>query len=170
METLLTELDLDFVYHELIEENEITKLVGTNFYNYSMPLIRYNIRDNVIPSEQIECGCGKKFRIIKEIQGKNCDYLQTSDGRILGAVMSHSIDQAKGVVCSQIVQNKINEIVVNVIVDETYNDLSQSELEKGLRKRLGKEMKIEFQKVDQLEKRSSGKTPFIISKIGNEYE
>ena len=84
--------------------------------------------------------------------------------------MSHSIDQAKGVVCSQIVQNKINEIVVNVIVDENYNDLSQSELEKGLRKRLGKEMKIEFQKVDQLEKRSSGKTPFIISKIGNEYE
>ncbi|MDO9578402.1 MAG: hypothetical protein Q7J16_11000 [Candidatus Cloacimonadales bacterium] len=160
----------DFAYHELIGEAGISKLAGTNFYNYSMPLIRYEIGDNLIADGNVECNCGRHFRVIKEIAGKACDYIQTPDGRILGAVMSHSIDLAKGVLCSQIIQQKLDEIQVKVIVDETFDDKSQSELEKGLRKRLGNEMKIEFQQVEQLEKQPSGKTAFIISKIGNVYE
>jgi len=159
----------DFAFHEVTEDNGKSKLVGTNLYNFSMPLIRYNIKDNIIPLEKTDCGCGKKFRLIKEIQGKACDYIQTADGRILGAVMSHSIDNAKGVICSQIIQNQLNGIDVNVVVDETYNENSQNVLEFGLRKRLGNEMIIEFNIVDRLEKRPSGKTPFILSKIGNKY-
>ncbi|MFC1897965.1 phenylacetate--CoA ligase family protein [Candidatus Cloacimonadota bacterium] len=159
----------DFAFHEIVEDNGNSKLVGTNFYNYSMPLIRYDIKDSIIPSDQTECTCGRKFRTIKEIQGKACDFIQTSDGRILGAVMSHSIDNAKGVICSQIIQSKINEIIVKTIVDETYNENSQNVLEFGLRNRLGNEIKIVFQVVNKLEKRPGGKTPFILSKIGNEY-
>jgi phenylacetate-coenzyme A ligase PaaK-like adenylate-forming protein len=160
----------DFAYHELIAENGNTNLVGTNLYNYSMPLIRYNIKDNIIPVENAECSCGRHFRMIKEIQGKACDYLQTPDGRVLGAVMSHSIDQANGVIQSQIIQTELHSIEVNLIADESFNFYSQNKLELGLRKRLGNEMSIKFHKVSQLEKRPGGKTPFIISKIGNEYE
>jgi phenylacetate-CoA ligase len=159
----------DFAYHEVIENDGISNLIGTNLYNYSMPLIRYDIKDSVILSEKTECKCGRVFRLIKEIQGKACDFLQTPDGRVLGAVMSHSIDKAKGVICSQIIQKKIKSIDVNLIVDENYNEKSQLNLEQGLRKRLGTKMKIMFHQVSQLEKRPNGKTPFIISKIGNEY-
>ncbi len=159
----------DFAFHEVIENDGFSNLVGTNFYNYSMPLIRYDIKDTVILLEKNVCKCGREFRLIKEIQGKACDYLQTPDGRVLGAVMSHSIDKAKGVVCSQIIQKQINCIDVKLIVDENYNDESRSNLEQGLRKRLGTEIIITFHQVKQLEKRPNGKTPFIISKIGNKY-
>jgi len=55
------------------------------------------------------------------------------------------------------------------VVDETYNEDSRIALEKGLRKRLGNKIKLIFKIVPQLGKSRSGKTPFIISKIGNKY-
>ena len=160
----------DFAYHEIIEEAGTQRLIGTSFYNYSMPLIRYEIRDNIIVrDENTTCKCGRDFRIIDKILGKQCDYIQTPDGRFLGAVMSHSIDNAKGVIASQCIQNSIDQIDVKLIIDNNYNKNSKLLLERGLRKRLGNEMKLNFIIVNELEKLPSGKTPFIISKIGHKY-
>ncbi len=156
----------DFAYHELQNEN----LIGTSFYNYSMPLIRYEIGDHISLDNSGKCSCGRAFRVVNDIQGKACDVIQTPDGRILGAVMSHSIDKAKGVVCSQLIQEESDLLKVKLITDQNFDEHSQTELEKGLRKRLGNEMKVVFEQVNDLERRSSGKTPFILSKIGNEFE
>ena len=157
----------DFAFHEVLEEG---KLVGTNFYNYAMPLIRYEIGDNIVlDNVSKKCKCGRNFRIVKEIIGKQCDYIETPDGRILGSVMSHSIDNAKGVICSQCIQNAIDRIDINLIVDNFFNENSRITLEKGLKKRLGNNIELNFKFVSQLEKKASGKTPFIISKIGNCY-
>ncbi|MEA2103306.1 MAG: hypothetical protein U9P79_01520 [Candidatus Cloacimonadota bacterium] len=160
----------DFAYHEIIKEEGNAKLAGTSFYNYSMPLLRYEIGDNIIPEiDEKPCKCGRNFRTIKRIVGKQCDYIETPDGRILGAVMSHSIDNAKGVVCSQLIQTSINNIDVKLVVDSNFDNNSQKNLEKGLRKRLGNKIYLKFSQVSELEKSQSGKTPFIISKIGNKY-
>lgn len=167
----------DFAYHEVVDEREqyltssgTGELVGTGFYNYAMPLIRYRTRDNIVMNQdQTACSCGRSFTIIKEIVGKQCDYIETPDGRFLGAVMSHSIDNARGVVVSQCVQDALHHIYVNLVVDKNYSDDSQEALERDLRKRLGEEMKIDFHLVSQLERRPGGKTPFILSKIGHVY-
>ena len=167
----------DFALHEIIDENgkdaaerEFGDLIGTSFYNYSMPLIRYKIGDLVKIDDSLKvCNCKRNFRMVKEIVGKQCDFIRTSDGRFLGSVMSHSIDNARGVVCSQIIQKSLEKFDVNLVVDDFFNENSQIELEKGLRKRLGNQIRLEFHQVSQLEKRKSGKTPFIISRIGNEY-
>ncbi|MDP8219937.1 MAG: hypothetical protein P9X26_01210 [Candidatus Stygibacter frigidus] len=161
----------DFAYMEIVDDGGKPTLgkgmlVGTNYYNYMMPLIRYNTRDAVQLSK-VECTCGRAFRRVDEIFGKECDAIWTSDGRILGAVMSHSVDQAKGVIMSQCVQDATDHLLVRIIVDESYDNKSQEVLEVGLRKRIGSEMKLDFEIVMQLEKTAGGKAPFIISKIVN---
>ena len=167
----------DFAYHEIVDnegqsigKSGVGELVGTGFYNYAMPLIRYRTRDDiVIDKNSPPCACGRNFTVIKEIIGKQCDYIETPDGRLLGAVMSHSIDNGRGVIVSQCVQDALDHVYVNLVVDETYDEESQRALERDLRKRLGEEMQIDFKIVPQLEKRPGGKTPFILSKIGHEY-
>jgi phenylacetate-CoA ligase len=167
----------DFSYHEVVdaEGRDASKrgygeLVGTGFYNYAMPLIRYRTRDDIrFDPESTTCPCGRRFTVIKEIVGKQCDYIETPDGRLLGAVMSHSIDHGQGVVVSQCVQDALDHITVNLVVDESYGDASERALESDLRKRLGADMCIDFKIVPQLEKRPGGKTPFILSKIGHDY-
>ncbi|MCF7920344.1 MAG: hypothetical protein K9N06_10585 [Candidatus Cloacimonetes bacterium] len=159
----------DFSYMEIVDANGMktaTKglLAGTNYYNFLMPLIRYNTRDAVQPADRI-CDCGRPFRVVDEIFGKECDAIKTPDGRILGAVMSHSVDKAKGVVMSQCVQDKIDHLIIRIIADSSYDADSQVALEAGLRKRVGNEMKLDFEIVSSLEKTPGGKTPFIISRI-----
>jgi hypothetical protein len=63
----------------------------------------------------------------------------------------------------------MDTIDVRLRTDSSYNEASRLALEAGLRKRLGPQMTIRFHQVDDLEKRPSGKTPFIISKIGHTY-
>jgi phenylacetate-coenzyme A ligase PaaK-like adenylate-forming protein len=161
----------DFAYMEIVDEKgkpttDKGMLVGTNYYNYMMPLIRYNTRDAVQPSST-ECACGRTFRRVEEIFGKECDAIQTPDGRILGAVMSHSVDRAKGVIMSQCIQDALDHVLIRIVVDKSYDSKSQIALEEGLRKRTGNKMKLDFEIVTQLEKTAGGKTPFIISKISN---
>ncbi|MCD4819160.1 MAG: hypothetical protein K8S23_10760 [Candidatus Cloacimonetes bacterium] len=164
----------DFAYHEILDENDkhtsTGDLIGTNYYNYAMPLIRYRTLDKVELSNSASCKCGRNFRIVKEIFGKACDFIETPDGRILGSVMSHSIDQAKGIIASQCIQDKIDHIYTNLIIDKEFDSNSLKNLKIGLRKRIGNEMKIDINFVKNLKKRQSGKTPFIISKIGNKYQ
>ncbi|MCX6641471.1 MAG: hypothetical protein NTW14_13485 [bacterium] len=166
----------DFACHEIVDTRtdpatgkQVGELVGTGLYNYAMPLIRYRTRDSVVVSETQECSCGLSLTRVGDILGKQCDYLETPDGRLLGAVMSHSIDNGKGVVTSQVVQDALDHIYVNLVVDGSYGEPSQQALERDLRKRLGDRMQIDFRIVSELEKRPGGKTPFILSKIGREY-
>ena len=70
---------------------------------------------------------------------------------------------------SQCIQDALDHVDINLIVDDSYTEASRQALERDLRKRLGIEMNIDFHLVPQLEKRSGGKTPFILSKIGHEY-
>lgn len=165
-----------FAFNEVIDEQGNPSktnsglLVGTGLYNYGMPLIRYNIGDNVVlDTENQECPCGCNFRRLKEIVGRQNDYLELPDGRFLGNVLEHAVDNAKGVKLSQCIQDEIGHIYINMIVDDTFSKESVKAFELGLRKRLGNDIKIDFRVVNQLEKSKSGKTPFLISKIGHNY-
>jgi len=167
----------DFAYNEIVDDNGqdasmrgVGGLVGTGFYNYAMPLIRYKIGDTVrIDTGDQQCKCGRQFKIVKEIIGRQNDYLETPDGRLLGNVLEHAIDNSKGVILSQCVQDAVDHVYLNLIVDDTFNADSKVKLEKGLRDRLGNEIKINFKIVTELEKKKSGKIPFIMSKIGHDY-
>ena len=144
-------------------------LVGTSYYNYTMPLIRYHTRDLVKLADGV-CDCGRPFPAVEQIHGKACDHIVTPDGRILGAVMSHSVDAAQGVVVSQCVQDAPDHVTFRLVTDAQFTAASQEALERGLRKRLGSAMKIDFAIVDELEKTPGGKTPFIRSTIGNQFQ
>ena len=167
----------DFAFHEIVDPQGkdataqgVGELVGTGLYNYAMPLIRYRTGDAVVMDTNGKaCPCGRPFARVREIMGKQCDFIETPDGRLLGAVMSHSIDNARGVMISQCVQDALDHVYLNLVVDATYNADSQRALEKDLRKRLGPAMKIDFRITPQLERRPGGKTPFILSKIGHQY-
>lgn len=167
----------DMAYNEVVNNEEkiihegTGELVGTNLYNYAMPLIRYKIRDYVtIASENKKCSCRREFRIVEEILGRQNDYLEIPDGRILGNVMEHAIDKAIGVTLLQCVQDQVDHIYVNLVIDNTFNqEVSFKNIETAMRKRIGNDIKLEFRIVQELEKTKGGKTPFILSKIGHDY-
>ena len=58
------------------------KLLLTNLFNFTQPLIRYEVSDMITMSRE-PCLCGRPFRLIAEVEGRSDDiiYLQTPQGR-----------------------------------------------------------------------------------------
>jgi putative adenylate-forming enzyme len=65
------------------------KLLLTNLFNFTQPLIRYEVSDMLTMSTE-PCPCGRPFRLIAEVEGRSDDiiYLQTPQG---GSVPIHPI-------------------------------------------------------------------------------
>ncbi len=56
------------------------KLLITNLFNYSQPLIRYEVSDMVTVSKEL-CPCGRPFRLIARVDGRNDDIIYLPDAR-----------------------------------------------------------------------------------------
>ena len=79
----------DFFIVESVDENDNpvpdgeagAKMLFTNLYNYSQPIIRYEIAD-VITLKEETCPCGHPFKLISDIEGRSDEiiYLHNKDG------------------------------------------------------------------------------------------
>jgi phenylacetate-CoA ligase len=82
------------LYHQSMEtgimdifEDEwgIERLLGTGLWNYSMPLINYEIGDCVKREDGV-CSCRRQHILLKSIEGRMNDILITADGRAISGV------------------------------------------------------------------------------------
>lgn len=55
------------------------KLLVTNLFNYTQPLIRYEITDMIAVSPE-PCPCGRPFPLLKAVEGRSDDILYLADG------------------------------------------------------------------------------------------
>lgn len=165
----------DYACHEFVDErgNRVAsgtgELVGTSYYNYAMPLIRYRTRDYArLPTRPTACPCGRSFRAVQFIEGRKEDYIQTPEGRFIN-LFEEPMNAGQGIAASQYVQDALDHMYVNILPAADFDPSSLGEVERELRLRVGQTIRIEFKVVDQMERRSgeSGKIPFLISKIGN---
>ncbi len=60
------------------------RIVCTNLYNYTMPLIRYAVDDICVPSDRI-CPCGRTLPMMESIKGRANDFVVLPDGQIIAS-------------------------------------------------------------------------------------
>ncbi len=148
--------------------NEIEKgegsLLATSLYNYAMPFIRYDTGDlGTITDETCSCGRGHKF--LKELVGRTTDLLVTPEGKnIQGYFFDMIIDEyAKEIKQYQIVQEKLDKIVIRIIAEENFDEKQLFRIREMIRKKSAK-WNVEFKFVEQIETTDAGKYKFIINK------
>lgn len=66
---------------KIVPPGETGNLIVTNLFNYTQPLIRYKMNDEVAIDES-PCGCGLPFPVLKNISGRQEEFLcfEKSDG------------------------------------------------------------------------------------------
>ncbi len=102
--------------------------------------------------------------VVIEIQGRIEDYIVTPPGRRIGRI-DHAFKDAVHVKESQIVQECINSITVKLITRPGYSSNSEKKLMRELRFRLGPEIEINFEYVNEIPRMPNGKFRAVISKI-----
>ncbi len=141
----------------IAKPGEVAQLVVTSFTNLKTPLIRYNIEDTVLLSEQNStCTCGCVMPTIEKLTGREDDILWTEEKGYVGR-MDTAYKGLKGIVKSQIIQDDPKSITVNAIVDKEFDTTMQEKLLSNLKDRLGQNLNYTVHIVDTIPLGANGK-------------
>ncbi len=136
---------------------DVAQLVVTSFTNLKTPLVRYNIEDTVLLGEEDKkCACGCAMPIIEKLTGREDDILWTEEKGYVGR-MDTAYKGLEGIVKSQIIQENPQEVIVNLIADEKFDDKMQSNFLHNLKTRLGENINFTINIVEDIPLGPSGK-------------
>lgn len=141
------------------------EIVVTDLTNYSMPLIRYKMRDfGVIDSEF--CACGRALPVLKEVHGREYDLLINSKGeKFHGEFFLYMIEDAKKsdmpVRGYQIEQMSLDRMVVNIVADDSVFPKIKFFLEHRIKNNFDDSVEIIFNQVSSINREVSGKLRVI---------
>lgn len=146
-------------------EDGSREIVGTGFFNFTMPLLRYRTGDAVIPAEEGRtCQCGRALPLVEQIVGRVDDYVKTPDGRYIG-MMAIIFDWVNGLWEGQIVQERLNELIIRVVPMRELTDDMKKDIAEKARSITGPGMNILVEAVDQIPRTARGKLRTVVSRL-----
>ena len=146
-------------------ENGEGEILATSLYNYAMPFIRYDTGDLGHIIDDV-CGCGRRYKLLKELGGRSVDILITPEGKNVHGWFFLYIfwEFCKGVKEYQVVQEKIDKIVIKIVPEEGFDEKQLDKIREIIRER-SEGWNVEFKFVDEIERTGAGKYKFIISNL-----
>jgi putative adenylate-forming enzyme len=154
------------------------KFLLTNLFNFTQPLIRYEVSDMLTMAAE-PCPCGRPFRLIAEVEGRSDDiiYLQTPQGR---DVPVHPIHFRSPIGAFQEIKeyrvlHQDDGINISIVLREgTFGEEVASKLRSNLRKKIesvgAKCPEIRVQFVDRIDRDPNlmGKLKLVKSNVKRE--
>ena len=140
-------------------------IVVTNLNNYGMPFIRYHVGDVGQLSDEV-CPCGRGLPMMQVVHGRATDMFKTKDGRAVhGEFFTHLFYGMSEVKQFQVVQKSYDHIVVSIVAKSPLPAQRRAFLERAIKDVMNAEVEVEFQFVDAISLKASGKYRFTISEV-----
>lgn len=143
------------------------RAVGTSLYNRAMPLIRYDVGDDIeVFSDARSCPCGRSLPLVKAVHGRSDDTIVTPDGRFITSIFILP-EFVKGIDFVQFVQESEKDLHIRVVPGKEWDDSREDKLMTYARKMVGSEMRIHLVRVssDDIITDRSGKRRSVISRV-----
>jgi phenylacetate-CoA ligase len=168
--------------HHLCEEYGITEIlddngepvapgaegvmIGTSLHNLGMPLIRYRTTDRAARLP-VKCSCGRPLPLLADVTTKAEDVLRLRDGRLISpSVLTHPFKPLDTIEGSQLVQTDLDRLLVRIVPGGGFSEADRSHLVRELKARLGDDMRVDIEIVDELPRTSRGKFKWVINEVG----
>jgi phenylacetate-CoA ligase len=148
------------------KENKIGEIVGTGFHNYIFPLIRYRTGDLGIYTKK-KCPCGRHYPLLKKIEGRLQEFVISKTKQLvpLTGVYSLVASCSSNVRECQLFQDKVGELVLNIVKTQNYSKADDEIIKKSFKKRFGNQFNLTFCYVNQIPRTKGGKYQFLIQKL-----
>lgn len=153
----------------LPREDGLLELVGTAFGNQAMPLLRYATGDLVdpLPDDAPPCGCGRAFRRVRRVLGRQDDVVQLPDGRRIGR-LDGIFKDLQGLLEWQIRQEQREEIQILYVLPDGAADYDEARIERAARERLGQAVGLRIRRVARIERTRAGKLRGVVCLLGRD--
>lgn len=141
------------------------RITGTTLHNYAMPLLRYTFGDVGTLSER-RCSCGRTLALLGSLTSRDEDILVAPGGRLIPPIMvSWAPRIVEGVRDWQLVQNRPDEIIARFVVDRPLSDTDREWLATYFAGRLGTEVRVVIEQVNEIPLSSRGKHRRVVSTV-----
>lgn len=148
-----------------VKPGETGEAVMTALESFAQPFIRYRTGDVVRVSDET-CRSGRGNHVIGGVLGRTTDFLVRSDGTIMHALaVIYILRAVDGVGEFKIIQHSVNDIEVLVVSNTSWREECRAEIEKGMQKRLGVDIRVELRLVEQIPLENSGKHRYVVSEV-----
>ncbi len=144
------------------------QMLVTSFTTHGTPLVRYRIGDSItLADNSKKCACGSIFPLVERIDGRTNDYiLSPTHGKVNLGNISNSTKDTRGIVCFQLIQDKIDHLEVRIVASKDFDKKQEMNFISSLRERIGNEIVLDVRYVEAIEKEKSGKFRIVKNLIG----
>ncbi len=148
-----------------VADGESGEIVVTHLATGDYPFIRYRTGDIGVLGQQ-SCACGRGLPVLEKIEGRSTDFVVAADGTVMhGLALIYVVRDEPGIRRFKIVQESRQRTLVYLEVDERYTEATQQRIVAGLKQRLGDEVEIVIERVDEIPPERSGKFRYIVSHV-----
>lgn len=151
----------------LSNPGQVGEVVGTGFWNYCMPFIRYRTGDIArLAGTQCE-QCRRSFLILDEIEGRVHDALISRTGRRhmlpsgLGGELFNAVKQL------QYYQDEPGKVTLRIVAKSADGTPDVDALVAELCRYLGNEFELRVEFVDEIPRTARGKQPIVVQKLSS---
>lgn len=139
------------------------RLIATGLLNPDMPLIRYQTGDRATRTD-VSCPCGRTLPLLQGIDGRVEDVVITRDGRHVGRL--DAVFKADPHVReAQIIQEDWGKLRVLFVPAEGYSSRDGDVIVQRLHDRVGDDMTVVLEAVDEVPRMANGKFRAILSRL-----
>lgn len=145
-------------------EEEVYEVVATGFNNYALPFIRYKTGDYAILRKGYCDRCFRQYPLVKEIVGREQDYVVTEDGRLISLtalIFGQHLKSFSRTKKMQIEQMRIGEIMVKIVPSTTFSEEDEIEMKQVIQGCVGPGLNTTFEYPQDIEPTRSGKHAFL---------
>jgi phenylacetate-CoA ligase len=163
-------LTADDIVVEIINESGLVQppgvageIVVTHLSTNDFPFIRYRTGDIGV-LDATPCSCGRGLPLMQDIQGRSTDFVVASDGTVMhGLSLIYILRDLQGVRFFKVVQESRARTCVQLVIDGTFAPDSIARIIMGFKQRLGADVQVTVELVDNIPAEKSGKLRYIIS-------
>ncbi|NLC57629.1 MAG: phenylacetate--CoA ligase family protein [Armatimonadetes bacterium] len=135
---------------------EMGEVVGTNFENYAMPLVRYRTGDLAVVGDD-PCPCGRGLPTLARVVGRTQDVMLTPTGPARFPNWSFSFHDVPGVREVQIIQEEVHRFRIKAVPGPGYQEVDADRLAHALCRSLEFPAQVAVELVERIPRTVSGK-------------
>jgi phenylacetate-CoA ligase len=146
------------------------EIIGTGFHNFMTPFIRYRTMDIAVKGGNSCSLCKRPFPLLDKILGRTHDVIITSNNRCITAALA-GIQNAlfENLKQFQLYQEKKGEVIFKYIPKTSFTSNDIERIAKGLKTKLGDDVKVTLKTVKEIPRAKSGKYKRFEQKLPIKY-
>ena len=163
-------LTADDIVVEIVDEQgkvlpagQAGEIVVTHLSTNDFPFIRYRTGDIGV-LDSTACKCGRVLPILQDIQGRSTDFVVASDGTVMhGLSLIYILRDLPGVKAFKVIQESRTLTRVLLVTENGFPPNASQQVIDGIKLRLGQDVSVVVELVDNIVAEKSGKFRYIIS-------